>query len=172
MAKIGLLSDSHGRASTTQRAVRLLIGQDAQTIVHLGDVGTLEVLDAMVAKLDGAGKPVPAVHVVFGNCDWDAPALADYAEHLGIVVDDPVGRLTIDGKTLVFQHGHQPAAMEQALAMQCDYLCHGHTHEQRDERVGPTRIINPGALFRAMQYTVAVLDTADDTLTFHTLARQ
>jgi predicted phosphodiesterase len=52
--------------------------------------------------------------------------------------------------------------LEQALASGADYLLHGHTHVTRDERVGKTRLINPGALFRAARYTAAVLDPSSD----------
>jgi predicted phosphodiesterase len=55
--------------------------------------------------------------------------------------------------------------MDQALAEDVDYLLHGHTHELRDERVGATRIINPGALHRAPRYTAAILDPKADDLT-------
>ena len=51
-------------------------------------------------------------------------------------------------------------------AQEHDYLLHGHTHVRRDERVGKVRIINPGALHRAREKTVAVLDTDTDRLTF------
>jgi hypothetical protein len=54
--------------------------------------------------------------------------------------------------------------MRSALAQGVDYLCHGHTHVVRDERIGQTRVINPGALFRAARYTVALLDMAADRL--------
>jgi predicted phosphodiesterase len=50
-----------------------------------------------------------------------------------------------------------------------DYLLHGHSHLTRDERVGRTRIINPGALHRAREKTVALLDTATDALKFITV---
>ncbi len=171
LARIGLLSDSHGRAGTTQRAARLLIEQGADMLLHLGDIGTLEVLDAMVEKLDAAGKPDPPVHIVFGNCDWDGDGLTEYAKTLGITVSDPEGRVAADGKVLSFQHGHVEASMEQALASGVNYLCHGHTHEQRDQTIGHTRVINPGALFRASQYSVALLDTALDELSFIAVPR-
>ena len=37
---------------------------------------------------------------------------------------------------------------------------------RRDERFGKTRIINPGALHRASEKTVALLDLATDQLEF------
>jgi putative phosphoesterase len=164
--KVGLLSDSHGRASTTQRAVRRLLDEGADLLLHLGDIGNVDVIDAMVDRIDRNGSLRPPVHVVFGNVDWDTAGLARYARSLGIEVDDPVGRLTLDGKSVSYQHGHVPAAMAQALAEGVDYLFHGHTHKTRDEQIGPTRVINPGALFRAADYTVALLDTATGEVRF------
>jgi putative phosphoesterase len=166
LPRIGLLSDSHGRAGTTARAVRLLIEQQVDLLLHLGDIGTLEVIDALIERLDAQGNPDPPVRLVFGNTDWDLNALARYAKQLGLIVDDPMGRLTFNDKTLVYQHGHHEAALAQALAEGVNYLCHGHTHRMRDERLGNTRVINPGALFRAAEYTVAVLDTESDNLVF------
>ncbi|MAE60059.1 MAG: hypothetical protein CMJ49_01755 [Planctomycetaceae bacterium] len=164
VAKVGLLSDSHGRASTTRNAVRILLRRDVDVLIHLGDIGTVEVIDAMIERLDSAGRLSPPIHVVFGNTDWDIGPLGDYARRIGITVNHPVGSLAFDDKTLVFQHGHSQAAMDQALAEGATWLCHGHSHAIRDERIGPTRIINPGALFRASRYTVAVLDTHADAV--------
>jgi predicted phosphodiesterase len=104
--------------------------------------------------------------MVFGNCDWDAADLGDYARHLGVTVDHPAGRLTLDGLTLAFTHGDDPLLMQRAIADRVTYLFHGHTHRTRDETVGSTRVINPGALHRAAQYTVALLDTATGRLEF------
>ena len=57
------------------------------------------------------------------------------------------------------------------LAAEVRYLCHGHTHTALDARRGKTRVINPGALHRAAEYTVALLDTDTDTLTFYPVPR-
>ncbi len=170
MARIGLLSDSHGRASTTQRAVELLCQQGADILVHLGDVGTVEVIDALCVDTPGRspdGHGQLEAHVVFGNTDWDRHTLARYAADLDVTVDDPLGRLELDDGLLVFCHGHDDADIAAGMAGHPRYFCHGHTHRQRDTRQGDTRIINPGALFRAEMYSVALLDTATDTLSFH-----
>ncbi len=167
MPKIGLLSDSHGRAATTRRAVAVLLQQGAEVLVHLGDVGTVEVIDALCVDHPKTGEQIEA-HLVFGNTDWDIDSLAEYAHDLDVVVDHPVGRLLLDdGGKLVFCHGHEAAPMQQALADGVRYLCHGHTHAQADDRRGSTRVLNPGALFRASVYSVAVLDTATDRVVFH-----
>ncbi len=192
LAKIGLLSDSHGRASTTQAAVTALIELGADRLIHLGDIGSHEVIDALVAppltpplappqsnaqshenvtgQASGSAVSQIPCHLVFGNVDWDHDSLARYASQLDLSVDHPVGRLTIDGRTLVFMHGHDTQAFDQALADQPTWLMHGHSHQMVDRMHGNTRIINPGALFRARSYTVALLNTADDSLHFHTVS--
>jgi predicted phosphodiesterase len=67
-------------------------------------------------------------------------------------------------------HGDDREAYVAALQASPAYLCHGHTHCVTDQRIGGTRIINPGALQRAAQYSVALLDTEDDTLSFYPIA--
>lgn len=154
---IGILSDSHGHAEVTGRAVRVLRERGAEVLLHLGDLGSGAVIDELI----GANA-----RIVFGNCDWDAAGLTRYAELVGVAVDHPMGRLETAGRRIAFTHGHLPLLVRQALDERVDYLLHGHTHEVRDERVGPTRLINPGALHRARRYTAAVLDPASDAVDF------
>jgi len=78
-----------------------------------------------------------------------------------------VADLTFAGKRLALLHGHDGALFHK-LAHSGDYayLIHGHTHVRRDERLGNSRIINPGALHRAKSKSVALLDVATDELRF------
>lgn len=158
---IGILADSHGRAAITRQAVEALRGGGATLLLHLGDIETYGVLDELAV--------MPA-RIVFGNCDWDAAALGRYAASLGIVVDHPAGRIVVDGRRIAFTHGHVQEAMDAAMEDEVDYLLHGHTHQVRDEQVGATRIINPGALFRARPYTAALLTPADGSLEIVTIS--
>ena len=159
---LGILSDSHGRADTTRLAVTLLHDRGAELLLHLGDIGGEQVIDELV------GHPA---HIVFGNCDWNDRELGRYAEIVGIINDHPIGRIVIDGRTVAFTHGHLLEPMQQAVQDGVDYLLHGHTHELRDERVGRTRVINPGALFRAARYTAALLDPRADRMEILALPR-
>jgi len=153
--RIGILADSHGRIESTRHAVAAMKTRDVDVIVHLGDIETEAVLDELVGH---------EARIVFGNCDWDVPRLTQYAQTMGITVDHPMGELVDGTKRIRFTHGHLPDLMDQAIADGVEYLLHGHSHETRDERVGGTRVINPGALFRAARYTAGVLDTGSDSL--------
>ncbi len=165
MPRIGLLSDSHGRVELTRQAVTALVGAGVDMLIHLGDLESIQVIDELVVVQPGTDQTIPA-RLVFGNSDWDTGPLGDYARGLGIAVDHPAGRIGLDEGELVFCHGHQSRVLREALARGVRYLCHGHTHLASDTRQGPTRIINPGALCRTQRYTVAVLDTGSDGLTF------
>jgi len=157
----GLLSDSHGCLATTQRAVTVLLEVGAQVLLHLGDVGSLAVIDALVAQ--GVES-----RLVFGNTDDDKEKMKKYAQGLGIIVDDPVGRLSLsDQRQLVYTHGDRPQIFTEAVANGVAYFCHGHTHQRADDLRGQTRVINPGALCRASQYSVALLDTDSHLLTYY-----
>ncbi len=158
ISKIGLLSDSHGQAQRTHSAVQTLVKAGAEILIHLGDINSTTVLDSLALDLDEAGELKPPVEVVLGNTDWNSAELINHAQHLGIGANEVEGRLQLSGKTIVFQHGHHYEKYHAAIQEKVDFLFHGHTHTQIDEYVERTRVINPGALQRAREYTVALLD--------------
>jgi len=169
MPRIALLSDSHGRAAITRRAVELAVANGAEKILHLGDVGSTEVIDALRVDATLAGRAVES-RLVFGNVDGHWRKLAEHARQAGVVVDHPTGWLDLPGGDLVYLHGDDEDAKAEALGAEVRYLCHGHTHQRLDARVRKTRVINPGALFRAAEYSIALLDTDRDALAFYPVA--
>lgn len=149
--RLGIISDTHGRSPRARRAVEVLLARGATRIIHLGDVGDEAVLDALAG-----------VHatVVFGNCD-DERALARYAAFLGIEVAHPAAIIETKSMRVGLTHGHLEREVERLFAAEVDVLLHGHTHVARDERIGRTRVMNPGALHRADRHTVLLLDLSD-----------
>ena len=155
--RIGLLSDTHGDAEIAEQAVRLLEAQGAEYLIHCGDVGETDVLDAL------AGIPSA---FVFGNNDFDRAELADYAKQIGVSCLNDFGKLAFNGKRITVTHGDQDYVLTRVLRDDTtDYLFTGHTHQRRDERIGGVRWINPGALYRAKLKTVGLLDLATDVYT-------
>ncbi|HEX8324789.1 MAG TPA: YfcE family phosphodiesterase [Tepidisphaeraceae bacterium] len=156
---VGILSDTHGRADTAAVAVRLLREQKAEYLIHCGDVCGETVLDAL------AGVPSA---FVYGNNDYDRVDLARYAHALGIQCLGDGGTLDLGGKRIAVTHGDNSRTVTQLASKMtgAHYLLTGHTHQRHDRRVGSVRWINPGALYRALVRSVAVLDVSTDTLTF------
>lgn len=148
--RLGIISDTHGRASRARRAIDMLLARGAKRIIHLGDVGDEAVLD-LLAGIESL--------VVFGNCD-DERGLGRYAGILGIPVVHPGAVIEVKSCRIGLTHGHIEHEVRRLLELDVDILLHGHTHEVRDERVGRTRILNPGALHRASRLTAMLLDPA------------
>lgn len=140
MARIGLISDTHGRVRAA--ALEALAGCDA--ILHAGDVGGPHVIAAL-----GALAPVLAVR---GNVDDPHdPALS---EKVAIVRE---------GCRVLVVHGHQwgtPTPEALAGAHEAEVIVFGHTHRAVVRRVGATLVVNPGAAGPArfdLPVSVAVL---------------
>jgi putative phosphoesterase len=160
---VGILSDTHGHVKRTVRAVQILLDRGAEQLVHCGDVGGTEVLDCL------AGHPAT---FVFGNNDLDRAELERYARDIGITCGGIEGRLNFGAKRGIVTHGDDPGIVRKTLKAQAvDYLFLGHTHERLDHREGRVRVINPGALHRVDERTVAVLDTVADKLEFVVVPR-
>ncbi len=160
--KIGLVSDSHGKDSRLRKAIDELLARGAEAIVHCGDVKSVEAIELL------GESGVPA-YVALGNMDKHADRLARAAAESGVELSHGAVRVELgDGRLLAAAHGHDEDALN-ALPAESDaiaYVCHGHTHRRRDERVGSVRVMNPGALYHPRDgwASAAVLDADADTL--------
>lgn len=156
--KIGILSDTHGQVQMTSIALRQLQDAGAEFFIHCGDVGGAHIVDLLAG--------LPAVFV-WGNTDYDRHDLQRYAKLIGVSCHGAIADLQLDGKRICVLHGDDHRARSRILAEQtCDYLLQGHTHHRDDSRAGRIRLINPGALHRAAEKTVALLDTRTDSVRF------
>ena len=155
--KLGMMSDSHGRAERVRRALAVLDACGADAFVHCGDIGGLEVLEEFAGR---------RCWFVWGNMDGPRPAWR--AEVAALELPWPDGQCTfeLDGQRIAVFHGHEPGFRQAVEAEEVDYLIFGHSHEPGEARQGRTRVINPGALHRASVHSVALLDLETDELKF------
>ncbi|MBN1260384.1 MAG: metallophosphoesterase family protein [Anaerolineae bacterium] len=157
--RIGLLSDTHNQVQNVKRAAETFRSHGVHTVLHAGDITGPNVVRA----LQGFD-----VWLAWGNMDRDAHVGSLVVEIFGSGRIDTVQFLNLHGKSLVLLHGDDGDRLRALIRSGAyDYVIHGHTHAWRDERVGCTRVINPGALggsgWRARTY--AILDLAMDDLT-------
>ena len=148
--RLGILSDTHDALTRTQSAVELLREAGAEALIHCGDLTSPPIVSACAAL---------PFWFVLGNNDIDSVVeLQSAAADSGAVCLDWHGLVELAGRKIGVVHGHRRSDVRQILSQQPDYLLCGHSHVQRDELVDGVRWINPGALFRAREYTVALLD--------------
>jgi uncharacterized protein len=158
---LGILSDTHDRLDAAAVGIAALKAAGADYFLHCGDVGGEQILDQL-AGLRAA--------FVWGNTDWDRVSLQRYADELGIQCFGAFGEFELDGKAIAIAHGDDDRAVRRVLdGQKHDYLFVGHSHVKADTRIGRVRVVNPGALHRAREKTVATLDTASDLLRFHVI---
>jgi len=160
--RIGILSDTHDQAARTRRAVATLLEAGAEALIHCGDLTTPDVVRECV------GAPA---YLVFGNCDFDRDALRLAMRQAGATCLEGGGLIELGGRRIAVTHGDSPSLVRELLAEAPDYFLSGHTHQRRDLREGPTRLINPGALHRASTFTVGLLDLDADAYDSLTIPR-
>jgi putative phosphoesterase len=147
--KIAIVSDTHSRYHTVEAALKLIEERGVELVLHCGDIDDADT----VWLFPGT------THFVFGNCDTERASVRQAVYGIGATLHEPFGQLELDGVKLAFVHGDDSGLLRQLIdGGEYAYVFHGHTHQRRDERVGPTRVINPGALHRAAVKTFAVLD--------------
>lgn len=149
--KIAVLSDTHSRYETVAKALKMLEGRGAAYLLHCGDIQDAETVSMFPAN----------THFVFGNCDYERDEIRAAVGEAGSTMHEPFGQLELPGAKIAFTHGDDQKLLLSLLhSREYDYLFHGHTHIAADARVGRTRVINPGALHRAVPHSFIVLDLA------------
>jgi len=161
--RIGILSDTHDRLERTQRAISLLHSARVDVLIHCGDLTGPEIVTAC--------SMLPA-YFVFGNNDADqVPHLRERSAETGVVCLGWGDEIQLAQRRIAVVHGHMGTDVRRLLDRGPDYMLSGHSHVAGDWKEGSTRRINPGALHRSAEFTVAVLDLETDELEYLTVRR-
>ena len=155
--KIGILSDTHDRVKHTIRAMMEFRSLGAEVLIHCGDFTGTEVIHAC---------SIFPTYYVFGNNDFDEEVLKSAMQETGGTCLGYAGEIILGGKRIAVAHGDQLKEVRRLREADPDYLLYGHSHVAEDRQDGPTRWINPGALHRGSEPSVAVLDLETDDLRF------
>jgi putative phosphoesterase len=147
---VGVLSDTHDEIARTRVAVDLLRSRGAEVLIHCGDLAGPEIVEIC---------SVLPFYFVFGNWDADMTAILEEAArtHRATCLGWG-GEITLAGKRIAVVHGHLTMDLRPLMEAGPDYLLSGHSHESWDRMEGRVRRVNPGALYRAEEYSVAVVD--------------
>ncbi len=156
--KIGVLSDTHNNVDNAVIARDALLTAQVDLMLHCGDITTPK-----IAKLFEDTK----IAFVMGNMDGDAVTIHKMVDgwpnaSLGLTFTTEIG-----SKSVAMCHGHQKDILAGFInGGDYDYVFHGHSHLRRDESVGGTRVINPGALGgrKPQSRSFCILDLETDGL--------
>lgn len=152
--KIAIVSDSHDNLANIYKALDWIKKEGIELILHCGDVCSLGTLKEFAKNFQGQ------IHIVYGNVDADQGGFDKAAEEFqNIEIHVEKGELNLDGKNIAFVH-FPDSAKRLAQIGKYDIIFYGHDHKPWEEKIGNTRLVNPGTL-AGMFYkaTFAVYDT-------------
>lgn len=146
---IGLISDTHGHVRNTLEGLQLLASRNVDQILHCGDIGAVEIPRLFE-------RPT---HFIFGNVDQDEADLQEVIEEAGHSCHGRFGDLELAGVRIAMLHGDNARKWEEATTGNTwNLVCFGHTHRAENRLIGSTRVVNPGAVYRARPHSVAVVE--------------
>lgn len=158
--RIGIVSDTHDDVRALDCALGILKSEGINKLLHCGDLCSPIIVEAL-AGFD--------TWIARGNMDRDPKLEAIAREVIGPGRLADRHRLTLNGHSAVLAHGHRQDELRRLInAGEYAYVFHGHTHRRRDQRIGPTRVVNPGALggMRWQQRSFCILDLPADEVAF------
>jgi hypothetical protein len=149
-------------------AAREFIFRSVDAVVHCGDIGSDLVLTEMASLFQTLDIPI---YAVLGNCDLHQE-YAIFDEVKGVKLMGRMAHLTLDGRTIAVLHSDDATHFDGLVRSgRYDYIFFGHSHARLSERIENTHLINPGSAGRGMHPSCAVVNLADDDVTFFTIHR-
>ncbi len=158
--KIAIFSDSHDHVSNLGKSVDWVEKEEAEMIVHCGDVCRPEVWKQTLKNFSGDFK------LCLGNADkgfsWEKEIEKNKHWQQRVFQDWSAGRN--NGFNFAFTH-FKTKAVELAALNKFDFIFYGHTHKPWKERAGESYLINPGNIAGfGYPSTFAFWDTKAQTL--------
>ncbi len=153
--RIGVLSDTHNNIGNLLKALRYFKEVGVTKLIHCGDMANVT-----------TARQMSGFDVIYVNGNMDDTAIGDALWFLNSNNETPgdVFSGKLGDATIAVTHGHLPRKLEHLInSRRYDFVFHGHTHRKRDEIVGKTRVVNPGALggARYEPRTVCIVDLDD-----------
>lgn len=138
--KIAIISDVHGNMAYLETAKKIINEEEIKVVLCCGDIQTEEVF-AELNSWEGN------IYLALGNADH---ALKDklakgiiYPEKMEVFSD--FGVINIGGTKIAFCH-YDFFARKLAENGKYDIVFYGHTHTPWEEKIGKTKLINPGEI--------------------------
>lgn len=152
--KIGIISDTHNNIDLTRKAVSLFRDLGVDLVLHAGDLTSPRMLELFAGL---------TCRFVLGNGDIDIEDLNAESERLGFGPIEYYAAFEAGGRRFMMFHGNNVPLFREAVASgKYDYIIKGHTHFFENYISNSARIINPGSLYGADEFSVAVLHVDED----------
>ena len=139
--KIAIISDTHDNIANLKKAAEFIKKEKIKTIILCGDIFKSETIKEGLKRF--AGK----IYLVFSPVDADFSGIPrdSFKKIPHAKIFEKYGSVVINKKKIAFCHFPE-IARELAVLQKYDLVFFGHTHKPWEEKIGKTRLVNPGNL--------------------------
>lgn len=159
---VGIMSDTHDHLPLVDKAVKKLVDEKVELVLHAGDYVSPFVIPHF--------KPFKGKFIgVFGNNDGDHEILKIRFQEFDLEIRGVFAEVKINGLRIALLHGGEPGGppgpselLKSLISAECyDVVVYGHVHEAKAYRQGKTLIINPGEVcgYLTEKSSITVLNT-------------
>lgn len=164
--KLGILSDTHNHTQNLQKALSIFRSRGISTLIHCGDMTSPNTADLLTGF---------HIIAVTGNMDMNTGRLESTLKKL-----NPKNSLSatftgeLAGVAIAATHSHRGNVPDLVANGRYTYIFHGHTHRRKQEQVGNTQVINPGALggTRHEPRSICIVNLSTNSVEFIQIANQ
>lgn len=155
--RIVIFSDSHGNIARIRHVLGFAKEISASAVIHCGDWDNVEAVRTVLEY----GIPL---YSVLGNADIDPEVEKILSAGSKKFSHD---FLEFEKADKIIAVCHYPGQLRAGMEISpIDIGFHGHTHKRKDERLGNTKLVNPGAISRTDSPSFAVYDLGRDVVEF------
>lgn len=150
--KIAIIADSHDNIPRIDGMFGILKDEKIDTMIHCGDVTTLETIKYLSKKFSGK------IYLSLGNVDEMHGLEKKDIKLKNVIVFDNFGEIQINDIKIAFVHFPE-VAKELAITKKYDFVFYGHTHKPWEDIIEEAHVVNPGTLAGIFnKSTFALLD--------------
>jgi len=165
--KIAIISDTHDNLVNLKKVASFINKNKIKILIHCGDIFKPETIKEGLKEYDGQ------IYLIFSRADASFSNIPEDAfKNLPRVkADEYFGEIKKDKRKIAFCHFPE-IAKELAKSQKYDLVFYGHTHKPWEEKIGKTKLVNPGNLAGIFYMpTFAIYDTKADKLELKILTK-
>jgi len=158
--KIAIISDTHDNLASLKKALFFIKKEEIKVLIHCGDIFKPETLKEGLKEFQGK------IYIIFSEADASFSKIPQdsFNDLPKNKVFEKSGQIKIGGKKIAFCHFPE-IARNLAESQKYDLVFYGHTHKPWEEKIGRTRLVNPGNIAGILfKSTFAIYDTGTDKL--------
>uniref|UniRef100_A0A7C4HEF9 Phosphoesterase n=2 Tax=Staphylothermus marinus TaxID=2280 RepID=A0A7C4HEF9_STAMA len=165
---LGIISDSHDNVSFVVKAINVLINNNIDEIIHLGDIISPFIPRFIKREFETKNVDIKLTSIL-GNNDGDVYSLNKvFNEYKWRLLSNPC-IVEYENRSFYLMHGYSSTDFTEKLAravlekLDVDGVFYGHTHRLLIDRIGDRILLNPGEVcgYLTGRSTVVILDTRD-----------